>query len=154
MELEWLAMIVANVLGLAVFIGGIAVCVRYDQQGKTRRRELESAERMRAIELGMPLNDAAVARYKALGAIGVAVPIVSLSAAAIGSYFALLFKEPEWQFGLIAVIWVVCGTICLVVLPTVTAGLRESSPHPTQVADPLDGPPNLNENSEPPPSSR
>lgn len=119
------AIITANVLGAATFFGGIALCVRFDQQGKTRRRELEHAERMRAIELGRPPTDAAVARYQALGAIGVAVPIASLSAAAIGSCFALLFKEPEWRFGALAVIWLVCGAVCLAVLPVVAARLRE-----------------------------
>ena len=122
------AIITANVLGVATFFGGIALCVRYDQQGKTRRRELEHAERMRAIELGRPPTDAAVARYQALGAVGVAVPIAGLSAAAIGSCFALLFKEPEWRFGALAVIWLVCGAVCCSVLPVVVTRLREPPP--------------------------
>lgn len=119
-------MMLTNVFGIAAFFGGIALCVRFDQQGKTRRRELEHIERMRAIELGQPLDDAAVARNQALGAIGVAVPIVSLSAAVLGSCFALVIKEPTWQFGAIAIVWVVCGAVCLAVLPSVAARLRES----------------------------
>ena len=134
--MESWAIIAANVLGVAVFFGGIALCVRFDQQGKTRRRELEHAERMRAIELGRPLDDAAVARYQALGAVGVAVPIVSLSSAAVGSCFALLFREPEWRFGALTVIWLVCGAVCLAVLPAVTVRLRESPPRPAPDAEP------------------
>ena len=45
-------MIVANVAGVAVLFGGIALLVWLDQRGKTRRRELEHVEWMRAIELG------------------------------------------------------------------------------------------------------
>jgi len=145
--MESWAVIVANVLGVAVFFGGIALCVRFDQQGKTRRRELEHAERMRAIELGRPLDDAAVARYQALGAVGVVVPIVGLSAAAIGSCFALLFKEPEWRFGSLAVIWVVCGAVCLAVVPVVAAKLRELPPRPAPDAEPGPFPPDPKENT-------
>lgn len=133
MPMEPWAIVAANVLGVAAFFGSIALCVRFDQQGKTRRRELEHAERMRAIELGRPLDDAAVARYQALGAVGVAVPIASLSAGAIGSWVALLFKEPEWRFGALVIIWMVCGAVCLVVVPVVAARLRQ--PHPRLALD-------------------
>lgn len=126
--METWAIVAANVLGTAAFIGGIALCVRFDQQGKTRRRELEHLERMRAIELGRPLDDAAVARYQALGAVGVAVPISSLSAATIGSFLAMLFAEPVWRFGTLAVVWGVCGVVCVAVLPVVAARLREVPP--------------------------
>lgn len=129
-------MVAANVLSVAAIFGGIALCVRFDQQGKTRRRELEHAERMRAIELGRSLDDAAVARYQALGAVGVAVPIASLSAAAIGSCFALQFQEPEARFWAVAVIWLVCGPVCLAVLPSVAARLHESPPRLPQDAEP------------------
>lgn len=118
-----LAMIAANVLGLGALFGGIALCVRYDQQGKTRRRELEHAERMRALELGRPVEDAAVARYQALGAVGVAV--VSLSAAVLGSCFAFVFKDPVLQFATVAVTWASAAAVCVAVLPAVTARLGE-----------------------------
>ena len=134
---QWaIVQLLGNVLGATVFFGCIALCVRFDQQRKTRRRELEHSERMRAIELGRPLDHAGVARYQALGAVGVAVPIASLSAAAIGSCFALLFKEPEWRFGAVAVIWVVCGAVCLAILPVVAARLRESPHRPAADAAP------------------
>ena len=129
---SWVIIIVTNVLGVAVIFGGIALCVRFDQQGKTRRREMEHAERMRAIELGRPLDDAAVSRYQALGAVGVVVPIVSLSAAVIGSCFALVLKEPHWRFGGLVVVWVTCGAVCLAVLPAIAARLRESPPGSNQ----------------------
>lgn len=124
--METLIIVAANVIGVALLIGGIAACVRFDQQGKTRRRELEHIERMRAIELGHTFDDAAVAHYQALGAVGVAVPVSSLSAAVIGSCFALVLKEPEWRFGVMAIIWVICGSVCLVALPIVLSKLRET----------------------------
>ena len=133
------AILVTNVLGSIIFFGGIALCVRFDQQGKTKRRKLEHAERMRAIELGRPLNDVAVARYQALGAVGVAAPIASLSAAAIGSCFALMFDAPEWRFATVAVVWVVCGAVCLAALPVGFLRLRESQVPPFVAAKPVPG---------------
>jgi hypothetical protein len=120
---QW-AIIVFNVLGLAVIVCGVAICVRFDQRGKTRRRELEHAERMRAIELGQQLDDAAVSRNQALGAIGVAVPIASLSAASIGSCFVLVFKDERLRFAAFSVVWLVCGSACLTVVPIVITRLR------------------------------
>ncbi len=143
------AIVAANVLGVATFFGGIALCVRFDQQGKTRRRELEHAERMRAIELGRPLDDAVVARYQALGAVGVAVPIACLSAAVIVSCFAMMFKEPEWKFGAMAVVWMVCGAVCLAVLPAVAARLREPLHSPPANSDPLSESTNVSQNETP-----
>lgn len=121
----WWPIILGNTIMLIVFFGGIALCVRFDQQGKTRRRELEHAERMRAIQLNQPLDYAALARYQALGAIGVVVPIITLTAATIGSCFAFVFREPQYQFGLLAIIWLVSGLICLATLPAVLDRLRE-----------------------------
>jgi hypothetical protein len=121
MELLW--MILGNIVGLSVMFGGISLCVRHDQAGKTRRRELEHTERMRAIELGLPLEDADVARYQALGAIGVAVPIVSMISAALASCFVLAIKDPLWQFGSMAVIWLTVGTVCLFAVPAIISGL-------------------------------
>ncbi|MBX9584845.1 MAG: hypothetical protein K2X87_31460 [Gemmataceae bacterium] len=130
----WL-LVVANVLGGAVMFGGIALCVRFDQRGKTRRRELEHAERMRAIELGRPLDDAEVARVKALGAVGVAAPIAAMSAAVVGSLFAYSIGEPVWRFAALAVIWGVCGLVVLAAVPAVVARLKGRPPRER------DGPP-------------
>ena len=116
-------LLLANLLGLTLFIGGIALCVRFDQQGKTRRRELEHVERMRAIELGQPPDDAEIARCQALGAIGVGVSIASFSAATLGSCFAFVIQEPLWRFLVLAVVWPVCGLIPLVALPLVIVRL-------------------------------
>lgn len=122
----WL-IVAANVLGWGVILGSISLCVYFDQQGKTRRRKLEHAERMRALELGRPLDDAAVARNKALGAIGVAVPIVSISGAVVGSCVALGIEMP-WRLAAFLVNWIVCGAVCVAVLPLIVRRLSVPPP--------------------------
>lgn len=127
------AVVAANVIGVGVMFGGIALCVRFDQQGKTRRRELEHVERLRAIELGRPLEDAAVARYKALGAIGVGVPIASLSAAVMGTAFCMhLITSMDWRLVAFAVNWIVCGAVCITALQLVGQRFRQPPPDPDE----------------------
>lgn len=115
----------ATITASAVMFGGIAFCVWFDQRGRTRRRELEHVERMRAIELGRPLEDDSIARYQALGAIGVVVPIASLSAATVGSGFALMLEDPLWRFLSLTIIWIVCGGVCALALPFLIAKFQE-----------------------------
>lgn len=136
--MEFWVVAFANVAGLAVLFGGVVACVRFDQKGKTRRRELEHNERMRAIELGRPLDDAAVARFRALGAVGVAVPVTSLSAAVIGGSFVLVIQDSVLRLLALAVVWGVCGLVCMVTLPVVLARLREPpfQPRNTDERDP------------------
>jgi MFS family permease len=83
---------------------------------------------MRAIELGRPLDDTAVARSKALGAIGVAVPVVSMSAGVVGSCIALGFGEPLWRFAAFFVNWIVCGAVCVTVVPLLVHRMRVPPP--------------------------
>ncbi len=112
-------------LAYLVFFGGIAVLVWLDQRGKTQRRHLEHTERMRALELGRPLEDAEVARYKALGAIGVAVPIASMSAAMVGTSFVFVFQEAEYRYKALMVVWLVCGVLGLISFPAVIKRLQQ-----------------------------
>lgn len=132
----WL-IVAANALGCGVLFAGIALCVYFDQRGKTRRRELEHLERMRVIELGRPLEDAAVTRNKALGAIGVAVPIVSISGAVVGSCIALAIEMP-WRIAAFVVNWIVCGAVCVAVLPLLVRHMRVPPPS-AEPPDPDDG---------------
>jgi hypothetical protein len=126
---EW-PMIVACFMGtavlLAIFIGGIVLCVRYDHQGKIRHRELEHVERMKSIEQGLSLaEDPRAVRSRALGAIGVVLPIASLSAAILGSCFALSVKGTTESVTALGLIWGFCASICWVGLPLVLERLRE-----------------------------
>lgn len=132
----WL-IVAANVFGWGVLFAGIALCVYFDQRGKTRRRELEHAERMRALELDRPLDDAAVTRNKALGAIGVAVPVVSMSGAVVGSCVSLGIEMP-WRLAAFLVNWIVCGAVCVAVLPLLVRRLQVPPPNRERV-DPDEG---------------
>ena len=91
---------------------------------------------MRALELGRPLEDAEVARYKALGAIGVAVPIASMSAAMIGTSFVFMFQEAEYRYKALVVIWLVCGVMGLISFPAVIKRLKEPNAKPLIPPDP------------------
>ncbi|MCU0705255.1 MAG: hypothetical protein MUF18_14890 [Fimbriiglobus sp.] len=123
-------MVFANVGGVAAFFGGIALLVWMDHRAKHRRREFEHVERMKAIELGRPLEDATVARYKALGAIGVAVPIVAFSAGLLGSVMALGINEPMWKAVAFCINWVVCGAVPAAVVPIVLQRMKDHPPDP------------------------
>lgn len=120
------AMVLGNAVAASAVFGGIALCVRFDQRGKTRRRELEHTERLRAIELGWRPDDAAVAHRQAAGAVGVGVPIASLSAAVIGSCFGVMFQESPWLCAtFLAVVWLVCGAVGLSAVIVAGRRLRE-----------------------------
>jgi len=121
-------MIAGQILGIVAFFGMIAVFVWLDQRGKTQRRQLEHAERMRALDRGVPLQDAETARWNALGAIGVAVPVSAFSAAALAT--GLLMIKPEIAFVALVVLWPVAGVVSLVSTLVVLAYFRDR-PRPT-----------------------
>ena len=91
--------------------GGIALCVWLDQRGKTKRRELEHVERLRALELGRPLEDAETARADALGSIGVSLGVTCFAAAAVATCFVLYLLESDLRVHLLLAIWVICGLV-------------------------------------------
>jgi hypothetical protein len=92
-----------------------------------RKREKSHAERMRSLELGIPLPDAQVARFGALRWIGIGVPLASLSAAVAATWFLVPLRESGLFLGVLGTVWVTCGVVCLVALSATLARLRESS---------------------------
>jgi hypothetical protein len=132
----------AAAAGTLAFFGGIALCMWVDQRGKWRQRELENAERMKALEQGLPLPDAEIARAeaeksraRAAGAVGVLVPLFTL-AASVGSTAIVLayqkhsetpiaFATPRSTAPLVT-IWVVCGVIVTAALVLSIRNLRRS----------------------------
>jgi hypothetical protein len=98
----------ADVLVPVALFAAIVVWAWLDQRGRVRRRELEHAERLRALELGRPLEDAETARAEALGAIGVAVGVSSFAAAALATCF-ILYLELELRFLILLIVWPVCA---------------------------------------------
>lgn len=109
---------------LIVALGVIVLGTWLQSKQKSRERELEHVERMKAIECGYPLSDENSARHKMLGAVGVIVPAASLAAAAWATYLILGredFVAPRW---LLAVVWGVSGLVALTVGQAAVAGLR------------------------------
>jgi hypothetical protein len=107
------------------------------QAHEERMRNLEHAERLRALELGQPLSDAGElsktqSAVRAAGTVGTLVPL-GLASAAIGSSYLILgwIRENsqvtffgsafDLRFGLFAIVWGVSG---LVMLATVAGSLR------------------------------
>lgn len=109
-----------------VIVTGIVFCVRADQAGKTRRRELEHAERMAMIDKGLVPDDREVARLNAIGAIGVAVPISSFVSGAIATMGTLAFEDPTYQLVANVVIWSVVGLVCLITIYSIRRRLTET----------------------------
>jgi MFS family permease len=81
---------------------------------------------MRSLELGLPLPDAQVARYAALGWIGFGVPIAALVASCAATYWLAHFQEGRDLVWALVAIWISCGAICVVALLATIQLLRES----------------------------
>src|SRR5262245_37163315 len=146
---------IAAAAGTLAFFGGIALCMWVDQRGKWRQRELESAERIKALEHGQTLPDAEIARAeaeksraRAAGTIGVLVPLFTL-AASVGTTAVVLefqrhrdnpFIPGSGSSPAVITIWVVCGVI---VTSTAIMSLRSlrrapvAEPQPAETARPV-----------------
>jgi hypothetical protein len=111
----------AAALGTFAFFGGIGLIMWIDQKGKSRERELAHIERLKALELGQPLPDAAVARAqadasraRAAGATMILVPL-GMAGMAVGvTPLVFIFGGPNLHLALLCVIWGVCGLVGLV----------------------------------------
>jgi hypothetical protein len=110
---------IGALLALLIVFGGLAVTLDYRK--KTRERELAHAERMKALELGRSLQDAAVveayatsSRAHGAAAIGVLVPIAMAGAAVGGTFILLTWGNGGNRLPHICVVWGVCGVVSLV----------------------------------------
>jgi hypothetical protein len=116
-EMEILALGLGYALGAVAFFGMIVLCVRYDQAGKTRRRELEHLEKMKAIELGHAPQDAEVARYTAVGATCIVVPLATFGTALLTTLALLnVNEEVWWRPAVLLTMWGVCGVVNVVLI--------------------------------------
>ena len=110
------SLVVLILVGAVIFFAGLAVLIGLASRGKTKRREIEHRERLRQIELGQPLRDATVAKFKALGLIGVGVPVCSMGMGTLATFFLVGMRsgrEYSDRPALLIVIWVVCGLLAL-----------------------------------------
>jgi hypothetical protein len=128
-------------VGLVAF-ALVALLARTYYVLESRRKEQQHLERMKSLELGLPLPDAEIARAKAesnrssvTGAIGILVPLAAMCGAA-GTTALLLAKEHpvSFQLPLLCTVWGVCGLISVVtvVLSLIALG---TSPRSTPVQD-------------------
>jgi hypothetical protein len=116
----------ASALGVLAFFGGIALCIWASSKAEIQKRQLEHAERMKALELGRPLPDAEIAwagadrsRATAAGTIGTLVPLGLIGAALGGTAITFSFTyDATWRGILAAIIWGVCGLVSLVTAGT------------------------------------
>jgi hypothetical protein len=110
--------------GALLFFGWVALLAWMEQQSKQRLRAIEQEERLKALELRVPLPDAAVAqvqveatRARAAGAIGVLVPLGTgavLLATTLG-LLGLTHRDgtPALAWALLFVIWPVGGAVSI-----------------------------------------
>jgi hypothetical protein len=104
-------MTTAVVVGIVAFLGMICFIVYLALKHEANRRELRHAERMKAYDMGQSPPEAEVARAAAIGFIGTLVPLAAIGVG-LGAT-AMLWREDaanlEFNYGLLKVIWLVCG---------------------------------------------
>lgn len=132
--MESISVAFAGTVGSIIFFGGIALLMWVDQRGKIRQRDLEHAERMKALEVGQPLPDSDIARAKAdstragvAGFIGVCVPLFMASAATITTCVTISHSNVPWErssTALLIVVWIVSGLISLLTVVLSLVALR------------------------------
>jgi hypothetical protein len=109
--------------------GGMAIIVLptlwFHYRDEAQKREKAHAERMRSLEAGFPLPDAQIARYTALGWIGVGVPVAALAAALTATLLLGLYRESSDVALAIPAIWLCCLGICVVALRAAILRLRD-----------------------------
>jgi hypothetical protein len=114
--------------GGTLFLGFVSMLVWWAFRHEQRKAEMTHAERQTALERGIPLPDAEVARCMSLGWIGVVVPVASL-ALAVGAT-ALLVEQSSSEpsdAGLVAV-WSACGATAVSGVIAAILRLRGTSP--------------------------
>jgi hypothetical protein len=142
---------IAAALGSLGFFGGIALLVWAGNKGEAekkklqheqdlKQREMEHAERLKALELGQTLPDGEVARahaersrFRAAGLVAVLVPL-AMGGAAVGSTPIILNHSWEGSFqGVLYAVWGVCGLVSLVTVVNCISVLnrREKKPADT-----------------------
>jgi NADH:ubiquinone oxidoreductase subunit 3 (subunit A) len=104
-------MTAAVVVGIVAFLAMICVVVSLALKHEAKKREFRHAERMKAYDSGQAPPEAEVARATAIGFIGTLVPLAAIGVG-LGAT-AMLWRDDaanlEFNYGLLKVIWLVCG---------------------------------------------
>src|SRR4051812_40306982 len=128
--MEAIGISLAASLGAFALFGGIALMMWIDARNKQHERELKHTERIKALEMGQPLPDLAVASARAaqirtvlLGLVCFLVP-VGLAGIAVGATALVLFcAAPGIHLPVLCVIWGVVGLVSLVTIPSALQAL-------------------------------
>jgi hypothetical protein len=119
------------VLVLLATFGGIAVIVLpalwFHYRDESQKRESVHAERMRSLELGIPLPDAQVAQSTTLCWIGAGVPLGALGAALFATWLLRGQSDSPPGAGSLAAVWISCGAVGVVALSVTLARLRPAN---------------------------
>jgi hypothetical protein len=123
---------IAGALGSLGFFGGIALLVWASNKGEAekkklqherelKQREMEHAERLKALELGQPLPDGEVARaqaersrFRAAGLVAVLVPLAMGGAGVATTAIILGQWMTQVGSGVLYTVWGVCGLVSVV----------------------------------------
>jgi hypothetical protein len=113
--------------GIGLFLGFMALILWWSISQERQKAELAHAERRRTLERGIPLPDAEVARCKALGWIGTAVPVASLGTAAGVTALLVPPRLPEPSIGGLVAVWTACGAAAVAGVVAAIVRLRTDS---------------------------
>jgi hypothetical protein len=108
-----------------ITMGFFALLMMWAFRQERHKTELAHAERKMALERGMPLPDAEVARCKALAWIGATVPVASLG---VPSGVTMLLVPPrlsEPSVVALVAVWMACGSTAVVGVSAVVLRLRQ-----------------------------
>jgi len=122
--------VAAIAIGLGSLVTIVIVVISLSLRHESKKRQLRHAERMKAFETGQPMPEGEVARATALGFIGVLVPLAAIGIG-IGAT-AMLWHEDasalEYNYGLLKIIWLVCGGLAAATAVTCINALRRVGP--------------------------
>jgi hypothetical protein len=126
---------VFSILGVVAFFGSIGLLMWIDQRGKATQQRQQHEERLRALELGRELPDAAVARAEASSSrawaaafVGFFVPLLALGAG-VGATALILTQASEGiHLPVLCTVWGVTGLICVVSVATSLGTMHAQSP--------------------------
>ena len=130
-------------VGTVAFFAFVSFAAWLDYRKKKDERDAAHQERMKALELGFPPQDAEIERAKAYcgaawaaGVIGLVVPIVVVALTTAGTIVAVIFREPNEN--LVPGLTIAWSIACLIVLVAVLRSLSviHHLPRPTGDAAP------------------
>lgn len=103
----------AIAVGAIAFAAMIITIVSLALKHESKKRELRHIERMKAYETGQAPPEAEAVRTTAIGFIGTLVPIaaIAMGLGATGMLWRDDALNPDFNYGLLKIIWLVCGGV-------------------------------------------